>query len=450
MSLSIVILAAGQGTRMRSTLPKVMHPLAGKPLLGWVIDAAEQLGANQTFVVHSQDADLIKEHFADHELGWILQSEQRGTGHAVQQCTDALNPDADVLVLYGDVPLINPTTLQRFLSASQGHLGLLTVDLDDPTGYGRIVRDESGSVSRIVEHKDASAEERQIHETNTGIMSLPVQHLLRWLPKLKDDNAQGEYYLTDLVALAVEEGEEILTAQPTDLEEVAGVNTRNQLAALERYYQYQQAETLMAAGVSLADPKRFDLRGKATISSDVSIDINVILEGEVTIESGVQIEANCIIRNSHLGKNTKVLANSVVESARLGANVSIGPFARLRPETDLADGAKIGNFVELKKTKVGKGSKVNHLSYIGDAELGEGVNVGAGTITANYDGKNKHRTEIGDNASTGANSVMVAPVTLGSGAYIGAGSVITKDVPPDNLAVARGRQKNLPRFGENN
>lgn len=449
MSLSIVILAAGQGTRMRSTLPKVMHPLAGKPLLGWVIDAAEQLGASQTFVVHSQDADLIKDHFADRDLSWILQSEQRGTGHAVQQCADALNPDADVLVLYGDVPLINPTTLQRFLSASQGHLGLLTVDLDDPTGYGRIVRDESGSVSRIVEHKDASAEERQIHETNTGIMSLPEQHLLRWLPKLKDDNAQGEYYLTDLVSLAVEEGEEILTAQPADLEEVAGVNTRSQLAMLERYYQHQQAETLMAAGVSLADPKRFDLRGTATISSDVNIDINVILEGEVIIESGAQIGANCIIKNSRIGRGARVLANSIIESAKLGAEVSVGPFARLRPETELADGAKVGNFVELKKAKVGQGSKVNHLSYIGDAELGSGVNIGAGTITANYDGVSKHRTEIGDAASTGANSVMVAPVTIGPGAYVAAGSVITKDIPADNLAVARGRQKNISRSKEN-
>jgi bifunctional UDP-N-acetylglucosamine pyrophosphorylase/glucosamine-1-phosphate N-acetyltransferase len=449
MSLNIVILAAGQGARMRSTLPKVMHSLAGKPLLGWVIDAAERLQAKQTFVVHSQEADLIKNYFADRNFSWILQSEQRGTGHAVQQCADGLDPEADVLVLYGDVPLINPTTLQRFLSASQGHLGLLTVNLDDPTGYGRIVRDDNDGVCRIVEDKDANAEEKQIRETNTGIMCLPVRHLLRWLPKLKDENAQGEYYLTDLVALAVAEGEEILTAQPSDLEEVAGVNTRAQLAALERYYQNQQAKTLMAAGVSLADPARIDVRGTATVSSDVSIDINVILEGEVTIESGVQIEANCIIRNAHLGQNARVLANSIIESARLGADVSVGPFARLRPGTELAEGVKVGNFVEIKKARVGKGSKVNHLSYIGDAELGENVNIGAGTITANYDGVNKHRTEIGDTASTGANSVMVAPVTVGAGAYVGAGSVITKDIPAGNLAVARGRQKNIPRSPEN-
>lgn len=445
MSLSIVILAAGQGTRMRSSLPKVMHPLAGKPLLGWVIDAAEQLAASQSFIVHSHEADLIKTAYADRDLTWVLQSEQRGTGHAVQQCADALDADSDVLVLYGDVPLINPTTLQRFLSASQGHLGLLTVNLDDPTGYGRIVRDETGAVRCIVEHKDASAEERQIRETNTGIMCLPVRQLQRWLPRLRDDNAQGEYYLTDLVALAVEEGEEILTAQPSELEEVAGVNTRAQLATLERYYQNQQARILMDAGVSLADPHRFDIRGKATIGNDVSIDINVMLEGEVVIESGARIEANCIIRNSYIGPNAHVLANSVIESARLGAKASVGPFARLRPDTELAEGAKVGNFVELKKAKVGKGSKVNHLSYIGDAELGEGVNIGAGTITANYDGKNKHRTQIENHASTGANSVMVAPVTVGSGAYIGAGSVITKDVPVGNLAVARGRQKNIPR-----
>jgi bifunctional UDP-N-acetylglucosamine pyrophosphorylase / glucosamine-1-phosphate N-acetyltransferase len=448
MSLSIVILAAGQGTRMRSKLPKVMHPLAGKPLLGWVVDTAAQLGAKQILVVHGHGADQVREAFSERPLIWVLQSEQRGTGHAVQQAAEQLDPQAQVLVLYGDVPLITTATLNRLLTESAGGMGLLTIDLPDPSGYGRILRDAQGKINRIVEHKDATPEELGVTEVNTGILCLPARHLLAWLPKLQNNNAQGEYYLTDLIALAVAEKVDIVAVQPTDAQEVAGVNTRAQLAELERYYQRQQARKLMDGGVSLADPDRFDLRGHATVASDVSIDVNVILEGEVTIESGVRIEANCIIRDSHIGAGAKILANSVLESARVGAGASVGPFARLRPGAELAEKSRVGNFVEIKNASIGFGSKVNHLSYIGDARLGAGVNIGAGTITANYDGKHKHHTEIGDGASTGANSVMVAPVELGPDVYVGAGSVITKNVPAGNLAIGRGRQRNIERSKE--
>ncbi len=445
MSVRILILAAGQGTRMRSRLPKVMHHLAGKPLLGWVLDAAEALQAAQTFVVHGHGAEQVRAAFSERQVSWVLQAEQRGTGHAVQQVMPQLEDEGQVLVLYGDVPLIQPTTLQRLLESSRDRVGLLTVELADPSGYGRIVRDDAGRVQRIVEHKDASAAERDLREINTGILCVPAQRLKKWLPQLRSNNAQSEYYLTDLIAMAVAEGIGVVTSQPDHPDEVAGVNTRAQLAELERYYQLQQARLLMDAGVSLADPARFDVRGRARIAADVSFDVNLVLEGEVEIETGVHIEANCLIRNSRIGAGAHILANTLVEDAIVGAGCSVGPFARLRPGTVLAEGAKIGNFVEIKKSHIGAGSKVNHLSYIGDAELGEKVNVGAGTITANYDGKHKHKTRIGDHASTGANSVMVAPVEIGAGAYIGAGSVITKEVPTGNLAVARGRQTNIPR-----
>ncbi|MDH2433079.1 bifunctional UDP-N-acetylglucosamine diphosphorylase/glucosamine-1-phosphate N-acetyltransferase GlmU [Pokkaliibacter sp. MBI-7] len=445
MALDVVILAAGQGSRMRSALPKVLHTLAGRPLLAHVIDSARQLGAGQIHLVVGHGGEQVGQRFAAADVNCVWQREQKGTGHAVAQALPALGNSGTTLVLYGDVPLIQSVTLQQLLAlVSNQQMGLLTVDLPDPTGYGRIVRDGSGQVCAIVEHKDADAGQRAIREVNTGILAVPTERLHQWLPQLSANNAQGEYYLTDVIAMAVADGLNVATIQPASAQEVEGVNTRMQLAALERAYQQQIARRLMEQGVSLADPARIDVRGELQIAQDCYIDINVIFEGKVVVETGVQIEANCIIRDSILRAGCHIKANSVLEEAEVGADCDVGPFARLRPGTQLLASARIGNFVETKNVVIGEGSKVNHLSYIGDASVGDDVNIGAGTITCNYDGVNKHQTVIGSGAFVGSNTALVAPVSVGAGATVGAGSTITRDVDDNTLVVARGRQIPIP------
>ncbi|WNF46833.1 bifunctional UDP-N-acetylglucosamine diphosphorylase/glucosamine-1-phosphate N-acetyltransferase GlmU [Pseudomonas sp. SG20056] len=443
MSLDIVILAAGQGTRMRSALPKVLHPVAGKSMLGHVIDTARLLKPQGIHVVIGHGAELVRERLAADDLNFVLQSEQLGTGHAVAQALPALSAER-VLILYGDVPLIEVETLQRLLQqVSEQQLGLLTVNLNDPTGYGRIVRDEQGVVKAIVEHKDASAEQRLIREGNTGILAVPGKKLGDWLGRLSNSNAQGEYYLTDVIAMAVADGLVVATEQAADEMEVLGANDRIQLSQLERHYQYRAARRLMVQGVTLIDPARFDLRGEVTVGRDVSIDINVILEGQVLIEDGVQIGPNCVIKNSVLRKGAIVKANSHLEGAEVGEGADCGPFARLRPGSVLGAKAHVGNFVELKNARMGEGAKAGHLSYLGDAEIGARTNIGAGTITCNYDGANKFKTVLGEDVFIGSNSALVAPVTLGDRATTGAGSVITGDVPDNTLAVGRAKQRNI-------
>ncbi|MCH4563211.1 bifunctional UDP-N-acetylglucosamine diphosphorylase/glucosamine-1-phosphate N-acetyltransferase GlmU [Halomonas sp. EGI 63088] len=440
MTLDVVILAAGQGTRMRSTLPKVLHRLAGKPMVRHVIDTARGLAADRTHVVVGHGAEHVREALADCEVRFALQTEQKGTGHAVAQALDGLGHDK-VLVLYGDVPLIRRETLATLLEeVDDQHMGLLTVTLPEPGGYGRILRNEADEVVAIVEHKDASQTELAIRECNTGIMAMTAAQLRRWLPQLSADNAQGEYYLTDVIAMAAAEGVRIVTTQPAQALEVEGVNNRAQMARLERAHQRELAERLMAEGVALLDPARLDIRGTLTCGHDVEIDVGCIFEGEVELGEGVRIGPHCVIRDSHIGAETLVEPHSVIEGAVVAGRNRIGPFARLRPGSRLAVGAKVGNFVETKNVEVGEGSKINHLSYVGDASLGSDVNVGAGTITCNYDGANKHRTEIGDDAFIGSNTALVAPVSIGKGATVGAGSTISKDVPDNALAVSRGRQ----------
>ncbi|MFP4138655.1 MAG: bifunctional UDP-N-acetylglucosamine diphosphorylase/glucosamine-1-phosphate N-acetyltransferase GlmU [Halomonas sp.] len=440
MTLDVVILAAGQGTRMRSTRPKVLHRLAGKPMVRHVLDTAAALEAERTHVVVGHGAEQVREALADCRVRFALQAEQKGTGHAVAQALDGLG-SGRVLVLYGDVPLIRCETLSRLLAGvDDDHLGLLTVTLDDPGGYGRILRNAEGKAVAIVEHKDASENERAVRECNTGIMAMTADQLRRWLPRLSADNAQGEYYLTDIIAMAAAEGVEIVTAQPEDPLEVEGVNNRAQMARLERAHQRATAEGLMAEGVALVDPSRLDVRGSLRCGHDVEIDVGCVFEGEVELGEGVRIGPHCVIRDSHIGAESVIEPHSVIEGAVIAGHATIGPFARLRPGSRLAVGAKVGNFVETKNVEVGEGSKINHLSYVGDARLGRGVNVGAGTITCNYDGANKHRTEIGDDAFIGSNSALVAPVSIGRGATVGAGSTIGKDVADHALAVTRARQ----------
>ncbi|MFB9886052.1 bifunctional UDP-N-acetylglucosamine diphosphorylase/glucosamine-1-phosphate N-acetyltransferase GlmU [Balneatrix alpica] len=441
MQLDVVILAAGQGTRMRSSLPKVLHKLAGKPLVQHVIESALSLANAQVHVVVGHGGEQVKAQLQHLPVNWTWQHEQKGTGHAVAQALPGLQVAGVTLVLYGDVPLIQPSTLQALLDlVNAEQMGLLTVTLPDPAGYGRIVRNDQGEAVAIVEHKDASEAERQINEINTGIMALSSDHLQQWLPKLSANNAQGEYYLTDVIAMAVAEGVKVATLQPSAATEVEGVNNRLQLAQLERAYQQAQAQTLLLAGVTLADPARVDVRGQVEVEQDIFIDVNVVLEGQVKIEAGVVIEPNCIIRDAILRAGCHIKANSLVEGAEVGVGAEVGPFARLRPGTQLAANSRIGNFVETKNAQIGQGSKVNHLSYIGDAEIGKNVNIGAGTITCNYDGANKFKTAIADNVFVGSNSALVAPLQIEAGATIGAGSTITKNVPSDTLAVARGRQ----------
>ena len=443
MSLDIVILAAGQGTRMRSALPKVLHPVAGKSMLGHVIDTARQLQPHSIQVVIGHGAEAVRERLAAPDLNFVLQAEQLGTGHAVAQALPALSAER-VLILYGDVPLIAAETLQRLLAlVSDQQLGLLTVQLADPTGYGRIVRGADGQVEAIVEHKDANAAQRAISEGNTGILAVPGKRLADWLGRLSNSNAQGEYYLTDVIAMAVADGLAVATEQASDEMEVLGANDRIQLSQLERHYQYRAGRRLMAQGVTLIDPARFDLRGEVTVGRDVLIDINVILEGQVVIEDGVHIGPNCVIKDSVLRQGAIVKANSHLDGADVGEGADCGPFARLRPGSVLGAKAHVGNFVELKNAKLGAGAKAGHLSYLGDAEIGARTNIGAGTITCNYDGANKFKTVLGEDVFIGSNSSLVAPVSLGDGATTGAGSTVTTDVPANTLAVGRAKQRNI-------
>ncbi|MEE5154440.1 bifunctional UDP-N-acetylglucosamine diphosphorylase/glucosamine-1-phosphate N-acetyltransferase GlmU [Pseudomonas alliivorans] len=443
MSLDIVILAAGQGTRMRSALPKVLHPVAGNSMLGHVIHSARQLSPVGIHVVIGFGAESVREQLAADDLNFVMQDKQLGTGHAVAQALPALTADT-VLILYGDVPLIEVETLQRLLQrVTPEQLGLLTVTLDDPTGYGRIVRDEQGRVSAIVEHKDASEAQRAINEGNTGILAVPGKRLAEWLGRLSNDNAQGEYYLTDVIAMAVNDGLIVATEQPHDVMEVQGANDRRQLSDLERHYQRREARRLMAAGVTLRDPARFDVRGDVSVGRDVMIDINVVLEGKVVIEDDVVIGPNCVIKDSTLRKGVVVKANSHIEGAVLDEGSDAGPFARLRPGSVLGAKAHVGNFVELKNAVLGEGAKVGHLTYLGDAEVGARTNIGAGTITCNYDGANKHRTVLGADVFIGSNNSLVAPVDILDGATTAAGSTITQTVPAQQLGVARARQRNI-------
>ena len=435
-AMSVVILAAGKGTRMYSDLPKVLHTLAGKAMVQHVIDAANELGAAHVHLVYGHGGDLLKQALKDDNLNWVLQAEQLGTGHAMQQAAPFFADDEDILMLYGDVPLISVETLQRLRDAKpQGGIGLLTVKLDDPTGYGRITR-ENGKVTGIVEHKDATDEQRQIQEINTGILIANGADMKRWLAKLTNNNAQGEYYITDIIALAYQEGREIVAVHPQRLSEVEGVNNRLQLSRLERVYQSEQAEKLLLAGVMLRDPARFDLRGTLTHGRDVEIDTNVIIEGNVTLGHRVKIGTGCVIKNSVIGDDCEISPYTVVEDANLAAACTIGPFARLRPGAELLEGAHVGNFVEMKKARLGKGSKAGHLTYLGDAEIGDNVNIGAGTITCNYDGANKFKTIIGDDVFVGSDTQLVAPVTVGKGATIAAGTTVTRNVGENALAIS--------------
>jgi bifunctional UDP-N-acetylglucosamine pyrophosphorylase/glucosamine-1-phosphate N-acetyltransferase len=448
VNLDIVILAAGQGTRMKSALPKILHPVAGKPMVGHVIDTCKQIGASNLNVVIGHGADKVRAHFSgDNAINWVEQREQLGTGHAVQMTLDHLTDDSVVLICYGDGPLIKADTFSGLVrDVSEQSMALLTVVMDDPSGYGRIIRNDDNSVVAIVEQKDGNPEQLAVTEINTGVMAVSGKHLKQWLPSLSNDNAQGEYYLTDIIAMAAADGIRVIASHPDSVDEVMGANNRVQLAELERCYQRLQAEQLMLNGATLYDPARVDVRGTVTTGTDVTIDINCVFVGEVHIGNNVVIEPNCYITASQIGDNSVIKANSVLEQAVVGESCDVGPFARLRPGTVLANKAKIGNFVETKKAVIGEGSKVNHLSYIGDAEIGRSANIGAGTITCNYDGVNKSKTEIGDNAFIGSNTSLVAPIKIAAMATVGAGATVTTNVGEQQLAVARAKQRNISNW----
>lgn len=443
--LNIVILAAGRGTRMLSDLPKVLHRLAGRALLDHVLAAAQPLDPQRICVVYGYGGERLPTTIGRSDLCWIRQEPQLGTGHAVQQALPHLDPQAVVLILYGDVPLTRPDTLQELvLIARQGAVALLTVRLPDPAGYGRIVRNRRGQIERIVEHKDASREELAIDEVNTGILCLPVAKLARWLARLTNDNAQGEYYLTDIIGMAAAEGESIIACHPSATWEVLGVNDRQQLSELERIYQAGIARDLMNRGVTLIDPARLDVRGELDCGRDVTIDVGCIFEGKVNLGDNVKVGAYCVLKDVEIAAGAEILPFCHIEGARIGALARVGPYARLRPGTALDAETHIGNFVEVKNSQVGFNSKINHLSYIGDAYIGRKVNIGAGTITCNYDGANKHRTVIEDEAFIGSDSQLVAPVTVGRGATLGAGTTLTRDAPPGELTLSRVRQFTIP------
>ncbi|MBU2884193.1 bifunctional UDP-N-acetylglucosamine diphosphorylase/glucosamine-1-phosphate N-acetyltransferase GlmU [Gilvimarinus agarilyticus] len=446
--LDIVILAAGKGTRMRSATPKVLQTIAGLPMVSHVYQAASALPGNNAppVIVVGHGGAEVKENFSSQTVQWAEQKQQLGTGHAVQAALPHLGESTTTLILYGDVPLIQPKTLQRLAAQCNGEqLTLLTVNLADPSGYGRIVREPSdNSIVAIVEEKDASDAQKKIAEINTGIMAVPTAKLRDWLPQLSNNNAQQEYYLTDIVAMAKRDGTTITSCQPQDLWEVEGVNNRQQQATLERQYQLNQANAYMQKGLMLLDPTRFDCRGSLIFGQDVCIDINVIIEGNVELGDGVTIGPNCIIKNATIAAGSRIEANSMIDNSQLDTHCTVGPFARLRPGSVLQAKAKVGNFVEIKKSVIGKGSKVNHLSYIGDCDMGTGVNIGAGTITCNYDGVNKFKTVIGNDCFVGSNTALVAPVELARDSCIGAGSTITKSTEAQDLAIARAKQRNLP------
>ena len=443
MSLSVVILAAGKGTRMRSRLPKVLHKIADKPMVQHVIDTVKGIGAENINLIYGHGGDMLKKAISDNALNWIEQTEQLGTGHAMQMAAPHFKADEKILMVYGDVPLLSEKTLQRLIDVQpQGGIGLLTIELSDPTGYGRIERAD-GNVIGIVEQKDANPAQLAINEVNTGILVANSNDFNRWLPALSNDNAAGEYYITDIIEMAHKEGCAIETVQPENAFEVEGVNNRLQLANLERAYQYQQAENLLLEGVMLRDPKRFDLRGSLTCGQDVDIDINVIIEGKVTLGNGVKIGAGCILKDCDIADNAEIKANTIIEGASIGEGAGVGPFTRIRPNTVLEKDVHIGNFVEVKKSTLGEGTKCGHLSYLGDSVIGSGVNVGAGVITCNYDGANKFQTTIGDDVFLGSDCQIVAPVTIGNGATTGAGTTVVSDVPNNTLAVTRTKQRNI-------
>lgn len=443
MKLSVIILAAGQGTRMKSSLPKVMHRIAGMPMLEHVYQRSLDLGADAIHIVYGHGGEHLHEYCSGFKVDWVLQQAQLGTAHAVQQASPNLKEDSIALVLYGDVPLIKSDTLKSLVAkVSNDNIALLTVNLDEPTGYGRIVR-ENGKVTCIVEHKDASDVQKQIKEVNTGILAVRAGYLNQCLSKIDNKNSQGEYYLTDVIALAVADGNEIVTAQPENGYEVEGVNDRKQLARLERIHQQEIVEKIMLQGITVADPARVDVRGELKIGRDSFIDINVIFEGSVEIGSNVTIGAGCVITNSKIADGCKIKPYSVIEGAEIENTVHVGPFARLRPGTHLHPHSRVGNFVEIKNTELGEGSKAGHLSYLGDSEIGRDVNIGAGTITCNYDGANKHKTIIKDGAFIGSDTQLVAPVTVGKNATIGAGSTITKDTDDDSLTLSRAEQRTI-------
>ncbi|MCC6657453.1 MAG: bifunctional UDP-N-acetylglucosamine diphosphorylase/glucosamine-1-phosphate N-acetyltransferase GlmU [Rhodocyclaceae bacterium] len=442
--MNLVILAAGLGKRMRSDLPKVLHRLGGRPLLAHVLDTARELKAGKICVVYGHGGEAVREALDAPDLVWVKQEPQLGTGHAVLQTLTFLDDGVPTLVLYGDVPLIGAATLSRLAEVAGTGLAVLTEFLDDPTGYGRIVRDEDGSIRAIVEERDAAEDERAIDEINTGFIAAPTVALKRWLPALGNDNAQGEYYLTDIVRLAIGEGLPVATTQPDTGWEVLGVNSKVQLAELERIHQGRNALLLMESGVTLADPARIDVRGELDCGRDVTIDVNCVFEGRVVLGDGVEVGANCVLKNAVVGAGTRIAPFSHIEEAEAGRGCVIGPYARLRPGTRLADDVHVGNFVEVKNSRIGDGSKANHLAYVGDATVGRNVNVGAGTITCNYDGANKHRTVIEDDVFIGSDTQLVAPVTVGRGATLGAGTTLTQDAPPDKLTITRVKQLTVP------
>lgn len=444
MALLPIILAAGQGTRMNSSLPKVLHPIGGKPMLQHVIDSCQQLNLDSIGVIIGHGAEQVKQSVSANNISWVLQTEQKGTGHAVLQAVDLMSDNDVVIIAYGDVPLIKTETLEKLASKlNKSILTVLTTKLDNPFGYGRIIRDEASQIQYIVEEKDASSEEKNVTEVNTGFIAAKGVDLKRWLNQIKPNNAQGEYYLTDCIAMAVAEGgivESVICENPLEVE---GVNDRTQQAKLERAYQKEQAEKLMLAGVTLADPNRIDIRGTLSAGKDVFLDINTVIVGEVVLGNNVLIQPNCVIENAIIGDNSIVKANSIIESARIGNSCDVGPFARIRPGTVLHNEAKVGNFVEVKKSTIGHGSKVSHLSYIGDTTMGDDVNIGAGTITCNYDGANKFQTIIGDGVFIGSDTQLVAPVNIAKGSTIGAGSTITKDTPENELTLSRSKQNTI-------
>jgi bifunctional UDP-N-acetylglucosamine pyrophosphorylase / glucosamine-1-phosphate N-acetyltransferase len=446
MSLHVVILAAGKGTRMRSSLPKVLHPVAGRPMVSHVIATAHQLGADAIHLVYGHGGELLQQRLDDASVQWVLQAEQLGTGHAVAQATPTIPDEAQVLVLYGDTPLITSATLQKLLAVQPvGGIGLLTVTLANPTGYGRIVR-EQGEVVGIIEQKDANAEQLAITEVNTGVLVAPANKLKQWLAALNCQNAQGEYYLTDVIAAAHRDGAAIATAQPAEAAETEGANNRLQLAALERFYQHREADRLMLEGVTLLDPARFDLRGTLVCGEDVIIDTNVIIEGKVELGHRVHIGSGCVLKDCVIADDSIISPYTVIESSKLARATTVGPFARLRPGSVLGEEAHVGNFVEIKNTSLGFGSKAGHLSYLGDSEIGRDVNIGAGTITCNYDGANKHKTIIEDNVFVGSDTQLVAPVTVRKGATIGAGTTVTREIGENELVITRVPQRHIANW----
>lgn len=447
MSLEAIVLAAGQGTRMKSRIPKVLHTVGGSPMLTRVLEAVNTLTPTRTHVVIGDGASDLQSFYDGFDVNWVHQAEQLGTGHAVLQALPDLNAGAQVLVVYGDCPLVKAATLKRCAVGAQNGVCLISAVVPDPFGFGRIIRNPLGDVEAIVEQADISPEQCDISEINSGILSASVDFLREYLPRLTDNNTQGEIYLTDLVAEAVSNGVRVNAIQATDYREVLGVNDRIQLAQIERIFQRRQAEDLMKQGVSIADPNRFDCRGTVNAGMDCSMDINVILEGDVELGDNVQIGSNCILRNVQINSDTIIKENTVIEDAKIGRKCSVGPFARIRPGTTLDDNVGIGNFVEIKKSQLASGAKAAHLAYIGDAEIGIDTNVGAGAITCNYDGKNKHRTIIGDNVFIGSNSSLIAPLTIESGAAVAAGSSITRNVETDALVIERADQRSIKGGG---